>query len=297
MIRPSSSEGTAIADAPEMLPRQGDASMRQAGQAVSDQENRGEERSSAINVGGVERIISVAAGSILAAAGLNRRSVPGLLIAAVGGAMIYRGATGHCHAYSALDINTAREEAGTAQETFERGIAIETAILIQRPAEQIYAFWRDFTNLPKIMSHLESVTVEEGGRRSRWVAKAPVVAGGRVEWDAEVTADEPNRRIAWQSVGGNRVDTAGEVRFEQAPGDRGTEVHVRMAYAPPGGKLGHVVTSLLGKNPRRLVREDLRNLQRIMEVGEILTTEGQPRGTCTGQGERQSESSWRPLFS
>jgi len=183
------------------------------------------ERHSRVNVGNWERATSVAAGSILALSGLNRRSIPGLVIGAVGGAMIYRGVTGHCHAYQALDIDTANEDGrDAAQHAFERGIAIETAMLIGRPAEQLYAFWRDFANLPKILGHIESVTVEDGGKRSHWVAKAPLVAGGRVEWDAEVTADEPNQRIAWQSVGGNTVDTAGEIRFEKAPGDRGTEV-------------------------------------------------------------------------
>lgn len=249
------------------------------------------------NVGQSERLVSVAAGAIVALAGLGRRSTPGLLMALVGGAMVHRGVTGHCYAYQALDIDTANEGTADPEETFERGITIETAMLISRPAEELYAFWRNFENLPRIMTHLESVKVTEGdGRRSRWVAKAPMVAGGRVEWDAELTADEPNRRIAWQSVGSNTVDTAGEVRFEQGLGDRGTEVHVRMAYVPPAGRLGHLVTSLLGKNPKRLVRDDLHNFQRIMEIGEILTTDGQPKGTCMGQGKRQHESEWKPQF-
>jgi uncharacterized membrane protein len=252
----------------------------------------------AANVGSIERTVSVAAGSILALSGLGRRSVSGAIIATIGGAMLYRGLTGHCHLYQAAGIDTAHEdgEGPSAQETFERGITIETAMTINRPAEQLYSFWRDFTNLPKIMSHLESVTVQDG-KRSHWVAKAPMVAGGRVEWDAEMTADEPNRRIAWQSVGGNTIDTAGEVRFEKAPGDRGTEVHVRMVYVPPAGKLGHLVTSLLGKNPKRLVREDLRNFQRFMEVGEIPTIIGQPHGNCAGGGSEYTESQWKPLFS
>jgi uncharacterized membrane protein len=251
------------------------------------------------NVGSIERTVSVAAGSILALSGLARRSVPGSVIGVIGGAMLYRGITGHCFAYQALGIDTNEDAEGSSvEETFQRGITIETAMTINRPAELLYSFWRDFTNLPKIMSHLESVTVQDGdGKRSHWVAKAPMVAGGRVEWDAELTADEPNRRIAWQSVGANTVDTAGEVRFEKAPGDRGTEVHVRMVYVPPAGRLGHLVTSLLGKNPKRLVREDLRNFQRLMEVGEIPTIIGQPHGNCAGGGSEYTESSWKPLFS
>jgi uncharacterized membrane protein len=86
------------------------------------------------------------------------------------------------------------------------------------------------------------------------------------------------------------------VRFTAAPGDRGTEVHVTLDYNPPGGRLGHWVTSMLGSNPKRLVREDLRNFKIMMEIGELPTIAGQPRGTCTGVGKRTHESSWKPLF-
>jgi uncharacterized membrane protein len=79
-------------------------------------------------------------------------------------------------------------------------------------------------------------------------------------------------------------------------GDRGTEVHVFMDYIPPAGTLGNWIAKLFGENPSRVIREDLRNFKRIMEMGEILTTNGQPKGTCTGQGERQTESDRRPLF-
>jgi len=220
--------------------RWGDLSAEPTQRGQTEQANHPQSGWTATNVGSLERTVSVAAGSILALSGLARRSAPGAIVALIGGAMLHRGITGHCYAYQAFDIDTANEDGSSQrsiEETYQRGVTIETAMLINRPAEQLYAFWRDFTNLPKIMSHLESVTMLDGstGRRSHWVAKAPMVVGGRVEWDAELTADEPNRRIAWQSVGTNTVDSAGEVRFEKAPGDRGTEVHVRMVYVPPAG--------------------------------------------------------------
>jgi len=305
MIQFNTSGGSAASEATanrwgDQMAGPADTSALSQGRFEGNRAEQSGERSSwtDVNVGSIERTVSVAAGSILALSGLARRSVPGAVIATIGGAMLYRGITGHCHLYQAAGIDTNEDSERSAAETFERGITIETAMTINRPAEELYSFWRDFINLPKIMSHLESVTVQAGdGRRSHWVAKAPMVAGGRVEWDAELTADEPNRRIAWQSVGGNTVDTAGEVRFEKAPGDRGTEVHVRMVYVPPAGKLGHLVTSLLGKNPKRLVREDLRNFQRFMEVGEIPTIIGQPHGNCAGGGSEYTESQWKPLFS
>jgi uncharacterized membrane protein len=137
------------------------------------------------------------------------------------------------------------------------------------------------------MRHLISVRKLDD-RRSHWVAKAPKIAGGQVEWDAEVTADEPGRRIAWRSVGGADVDTAGEVRFEEAPGDRGTVVHVAMSYLPPAGRVGHWVAKLFGEAPTGTIREDLRRFKSQMEAGESPTTVGQPRGTCTGQGKIQT---------
>lgn len=242
------------------------------------------------NVGGGERVASVAAGAILTLLGLERRSLPGLLVAGVGGGLLYRGLTGHCPGYEALGIDTGpgSEAAGgwrLEEEISERGIHVEQAFLINRSPEDLYAFWRNFENLPGIMTHLKSVRTTEGGR-SHWVAEAPRIAGGQVEWDAEITADEPNRRIAWRSLQGSEIDCTGEIRFSPAKGDRGTEVHVFMDYVPPAGRLGHWIATLFGDAPRRQMRDDLRNFKRLMEVGEVPAVEGQPHGTCMGGGMR-----------
>jgi len=246
------------------------------------------------NVGDAERAVSVAAGSIIALLGLSRGSLPGLLGIAVGGSLIYRGATGHCPMYQNLGINTAIEDQDqwqdarqSEEEISDRGIHVEQAFLINKPAEELYQFWHNFENLPRIMTHLESVRTTGDGR-SHWTAKTNRITG-KVEWDAEVTADEPNSRIAWRSLPGSEIDTTGEIRFSQGMGDRGTEVHVTMSYVPPAGRVGHWIATLFGSSPTRLVREDLRNFKRIMEIGEILTTKGQPRGTCSGQGKYQAD--------
>jgi uncharacterized membrane protein len=246
------------------------------------------------NVGDSERAVSVAAGAVVALSGISRGTLPGLLMAGVGGMLIHRGVTGRCAAYTSLGINTA-QEGSTEEEIAHRGVHVEQALCINKPADELYRFWRDFENLPRIMNHLESVRVTDQ-RTSHWVAKAPRIAGGSVEWDAEITTDEPNARIAWRSLAGSQVDTAGEIRFSKALGDRGTEVHISMSYVPPGGKLGHWLSAMLGQNPNRMIREDLRNFKRLMEVGEILTIIGQPHGTCTGEGKAYSESEWKPLF-
>lgn len=179
----------------------------------------------------------------------------------------------------------ARDAQLTERRVSRRGIEVVQAMLIARPAQELYAFWRDLTLLPRFMSHLERVEVLPDGR-SHWEAKAPRIAGGSVTWDAEITGDDPGRRIAWRSLPGGGIDTIGEVRFDQALGDRGTEVRVRMRYVPPAGRVGHALATLFGAAPGRQMREDLRSFKRLMETGEVPTTVGQPTGTCHGHGKR-----------
>lgn len=145
------------------------------------------------------------------------------------------------------------------------------SLTIARPVEEIYTFWRDFRNLPRFMTQLESVEMLDE-RRSHWRAKGP--AGIPVEWDAEMTADRPSELIAWQTVGQADVASSGVVRFKKAPGDRGTEVQVEMRYAPPGGMLGDKMASFFGKDPGQMLLEDLRTLKRVLETGEIVRSDG-----------------------
>ena len=146
------------------------------------------------------------------------------------------------------------------------GIHVRRSITIGRPREEVYSFWHDFENLPRFMKHLESVTVQGNGR-SHWKAKAP--AGSSVEWDAEVTADQPNELIAWHSLANADVSNSGMVRFANAPGDRGTEVHVDLRYDPPGGALGALFAKLFGEEPGGQIADDLRRLKQVLEIGEV----------------------------
>ena len=256
-----------------------------------DQQWRGQDQLERLpqqgNVSEGERMVSLASGAILAVLGLGRRDLTGLLIAGVGGGLLYRGATGQCSMYQALGINTAAEDDAHPEKRTNQGMHVAQSFLINRSPQELYDYWRNFDNLPRIMSHLESVRVIDD-RRSHWVAKAPSIAGGKVEWDAEMTIDEPNSRIAWRSLPGADVDNAGSVQFIPALGDRGTIVRVVMDYRPPAGVLGKWVAKLAGEDPQVQVREDLRNFKRIMECGEAPTVIGQPRGTCTGTGKEES---------
>jgi uncharacterized membrane protein len=100
----------------------------------------------------------------------------------------------------------------------------------------------------------------------------------KVEWDAEIVTDKPNEVIAWRSLDGSDVDTAGSVHFRELPGGRGTEVRVELKYDPPAGKLGTAVAKLFGLSPEAQIRADLRRFKQILEAGEVPSTAGQPHG-------------------
>jgi uncharacterized membrane protein len=146
-------------------------------------------------------------------------------------------------------------------------------IAIDRPPNELYDFWRKLENLPRFMRHLESVR-QTGQNRSHWRAKAP--AGTSVEWEAEIVDDRPAELISWRSLPGADIDNSGSVRFERAPGGRGTFVRVKMQYDPPGGFFGASIAKLLGEEPAVQVQRDLFRFKQVMETGQVVTTEGQP---------------------
>ena len=236
-----------------------------------------------VNVGPVERWLSVAIGGALAAYALRRRSVPGSTAGVAGAALLYRGATGHCDLYQALGVNrggghgtgmTADRGSDTrSQLGGGAGIHVEESVSINKPVAEVFRFWRNLENLPKFMKHLESVATREEGV-SHWVARGP--GGMNVEWDARIINEIDNKLIGWQSLEGSMVSTAGSVNFRDT--NRGTDVRVNLQYNPPAGKLGAAVARLLGEEPGAQIREDLRRFKQLMETGEIPTTQGQPRG-------------------
>jgi uncharacterized membrane protein len=158
----------------------------------------------------------------------------------------------------------------------KRDVRVEKSIIINRSPEECYRVWPDFENFPRFMKHLESVKILEENRM-RWKAKGP--AGLTVEWDAELVADQPGEFIEWRSLENSEVDNAGVVRFERAPGGRGTIVRVKMHYSPPGGAAGTLIAKLFGEEPSQQIDEDLRRFKWLIETGEIPTTIGQPSGT------------------
>jgi uncharacterized membrane protein len=156
-----------------------------------------------------------------------------------------------------------------------RGIKVVRAVTIRKPAAELYAFWRDLPNLMQVIKHPVTITVTAADE-SHWVVGAP--AKRRVEWDAIIVNDNPGRLIAWRSADGADVQNAGSVRFEDAPGDEGTEVTVALEYNPPGGKLAAALAKLTRDSASSQVYDALRRFKALMEAGEIPTIEGQSVG-------------------
>jgi len=155
-------------------------------------------------------------------------------------------------------------------------------VTVNKSPGELYRFWRNFENLPRFMNHLESVKVIDGNR-SHWVAKAPL--GMTVEWDAVIHNEQENELIAWRSLEGADIPNAGSVRFERAPGGRGTIVKVALEYDPPAGKVGATIAKLFGEEPEQQVEEDLRRFKQVMETDAASTTEGQSSGrSATSRG-------------
>jgi uncharacterized membrane protein len=146
---------------------------------------------------------------------------------------------------------------------------------IRKDPKEVYEYWRSLDNLPKFSAHVDEVVLKDD-RRSHWKASAPF--GRSVEWDAEIEEDVPGEKLTWKSVAGADVSNAGGVIFKPAPGDQGTEVHVVMSYDVPGGKLGEALARFFGEDPHQQIDDDLRRLKQVLEVGEVVRSDGAPLG-------------------
>ena len=155
----------------------------------------------------------------------------------------------------------------------KKEIRLRESVSIRRPADELYAFWRDLANLPRIMSHLKEVRVT-GPSTSHWIAKAP---GGReVSWDARLVEDSDGRWLAWKSEPGADVENAGVVAFNPGETVHETIVTVDLSYVPPAGVLGEFIAKLFGEEPGQQISEDLARFRFFMEDS--------PSGTSPGKG-------------
>jgi uncharacterized membrane protein len=189
------------------------------------------------------------------------------MLAVVGGAAFI--------GYGAVVATRRRSEDTRVALAGDGGLRVKDAIRLERPLEETFRYWRRLENLPTFMRHLRSVT-QTDERRSHWVANGP--AGMAVEWDAEIINEIDNKLIAWRSLPGSQVVTAGSVNFDAVRAGRSTQVTVNLQYQPPAGKAGAVLAALFGRAPSQTIREDLRLLKQRLEAGEIAVAapEGRP---------------------
>lgn len=151
-------------------------------------------------------------------------------------------------------------------DTREQGVTVTKSMTIRRPVEEVYAFFRDFRNHARFMSHLSAVEVQ--GARSRWHARGP--GGVELTWESELTGERAGEALSWRSLPNSPVLNDGAVTFLKAPGDRGTEIHVQIRYEPPLGLAGLTLAKLFGGIPAIKLENDLRRLKQILETGEVV---------------------------
>ncbi|MEI9896188.1 MAG: YgaP-like transmembrane domain [Chthoniobacter sp.] len=213
-----------------------------------------------LNLGPTERLGSIVAGSALAAAGLLRRGPARALLVGAGAGLLLRGATGHCALYRQLGIDRfdRRQRDGVPGN---RGLKIEYAVEVRCPAPELYQFWRNIEQLPRILRHVETVEAVDAWH-SHWVARGPL--GPALEWDAEIINEHENELIAWQSMHGANLQNAGSVRFE-AISDSVTYVKVCIELLPVGGTAALALARLFGTDPQRELAEDLERFKDFAE--------------------------------
>lgn len=216
--------------------------------------------SSKVNVGTNERLISAAGGALLTYLGSKNKGTLKKLMNVSGSYLLMRSATGYCAINNMMGRDTAMKDG--------RPIDITARYKINRPRSEVYAYWRNLENLPKFMNHLEEVRPIDA-THSYWIA--PVPGGmGTVEWEAEITQEDKNERLAWQSLPEADVDNAGEVLFTDDPEDEGTIVQAFITYRAPEGDLGSSVAQLLNPKLKQMVKKDLKRFKSHME-GEVST--------------------------
>jgi uncharacterized membrane protein len=216
------------------------------------------------NINQAERIVSFASGSYMLYKALSGNKSKVKTLAA--SYLIFRGATGYCPLYHALKIDETKAV---------ENIRVKSFITVNKPRLAVYAFWRQLSNLPLFMKHLESVTLTDTDH-AIWKAKIPGKLG-TLDWTSEITEEVAGEYISWKSVEGSQVENMGVVQFKDA-GKFGTEVHIELSYHAPAGAIGEGIAKLLNPVLERMIKEDIKNFRKYFETGEVPTYEGQSTG-------------------
>lgn len=222
----------------------------------------------------VGRWTTGAVGGSLAVWGVRRGRPLGIAAALVGSGLMVRALAAGTGLTRALRIRRGERSPASVVE-HGRGVTFRRAITIQRPREEVWNAFRDTGRMALWMDGIERVEpISE--KLSHWTARGP--AGTEVRWDAEIHEERPGERLVWRSLDGSDVVHVGSATLEDAPGDRGTEVLVSMAWEPWAGKLGDLLAKAIGASPEQRLRESLRRFKSLLETGVCATTAGQPSG-------------------
>jgi uncharacterized membrane protein len=218
-----------------------------------------------INVGQSERMVSVGLGAFMLSSGLHnltRNPIKGLIRTVLGGVLLYRGVSGHCPVYASVGK--------TKGVGHTPAINIRTGLIVNKPRQEVYEFWRKLENLPLFMKHLSTVT-EIDSKHSHWEAEIPGGIG-KVKWNAEIVKEEEGSLIGWQSVPNSMVDNAGKVQFRDALGGEGTELDVVITYHAPAGELGAGIAKALNPVLEKMVRQDIMNFKEYIETKHVSSS-------------------------
>ncbi len=254
----------------------GPSQYRTNTQDLGWQDERAEFNAHRENLSDMDRVMSALSGMVFLAKGLSHRNWASIVLAVTGGGLLYRAISGYCPIHWAMGIDTSgshdTSRLGRRKVHTGRATKIQQAIEIHRPPEELYRLWRSLDNLPRMMTHLESVQVIDD-HVSHWVMKLSAGAP-RVEWDAEIINEVENQRIGWRSLHGSDIDHAGSVEFKPTGDGQRTRLTVKLQYAMPGGMLSSTMAKWLGGDPSHTLAEDLQQFKEQMEADVPSTTTG-----------------------
>lgn len=240
--------------------------MSEIEQAAQERQNT----SDWVNVGPEERTVTALLGAMMVAWGARERHFLGTIAALGGAALLARSATGHCPGYAAM-TSTPEQDRIARERGWSTAVTARRSIVIDRPREEVYRFWRDQSNLPRFMQDLENIE-RLSDLSTRWTVTGP--GGRRLHWVSTIVEDTPPELISWEAGDGADVRNAGTVRFHDVGEGRRTLVDAFMAYEPPAGMVGHAVASLMGRDPGNAMERNLDELKQILE-GETRQSEGE----------------------
>ncbi len=198
------------------------------------------------------------------------RSALGLLVAGIGGGLVYQGLKQN----DLLDGNVKELLLNTGAS---KSTEVRSTITINRPVHEVWEKWRDLSNLGHCMKHIESVRKIDD-THWHWKAHVPKSDNMFIEWDSEIIDERDQELLVWRSVRHAEVQNEGMVEFRPSPTGDGTEIHAHIVYYPPAGKVGQTIGRFLRGTSEQIIKQDLRRFKQLMEIGEVPTIDGQPSG-------------------